>query len=105
MLLPEYDEMARGMIWFIYRIIGEPYSTSPKQIYKPLGRMFGLSNIEMKKQRPDGHPGTEWENRVQWTRQKLIDSGFLDGSVHGIWQLTREGIDRAKRQEFSITEH
>ncbi len=30
-------------------------------------------------------------NQVAWARQSLVNSGYLDGSVHGIWTLTEKG--------------
>src|SRR5207248_9672407 len=36
-----------------------------------------------------------WHNLVQWSRQKLVEKGDLDGSTRGIWKLTARGRARA----------
>ena len=32
---------------------------------------------------------------VQWSRQKLVDKGEIDGSTRGVWKLTAKGRARA----------
>ena len=41
--------------------------------------------------------GSQWHNRMQWARQRLINHGLLDGSERGFWRLTPEGLERAGR--------
>lgn len=98
MILPEYDEMASALVKLIYQLGGNNYTITPKQAYRPLGQMFGLNEADMTRPRHDGRPGLEWENRVQWTRQRLINDGLLDGSVRGYWTLTEKGLSQASRQ-------
>lgn len=35
-----------------------------------------------------------WQNRVEWARFKLIQSGEMDGSLRGIWRITPKGKAR-----------
>lgn len=97
MPFPEYEELADTLLYFIYLRGGPSYSLRPKQVYDPLADIFGLDEKERKRPRPDGHSGSHWENRVQWTRQRLINEGELDGRVRGLWRLTEQGINRASR--------
>jgi restriction system protein len=39
-----------------------------------------------------------WQNRVEWARFKLIQSGELDGSIRGIWRITQKGEERLKAE-------
>ena len=39
----------------------------------------------------------QWQNRVQWARQNLVEEGLIDASERGIWQLTPAGEDAARR--------
>lgn len=33
----------------------------------------------------------KWDNRVAWARQYLVETGHIDGSVHGQWKITEIG--------------
>ena len=39
----------------------------------------------------------QWQNRIQWARQNLVDEGLIDASERGIWQLTPAGAEAAQR--------
>jgi restriction system protein len=39
-----------------------------------------------------------WQNRVEWARFKLIQSGEMDGSVHGVWRITPKGRARLQAE-------
>ena len=41
---------------------------------------------------------SRWRNSVQWTRQRLIMKGELDGSVRGIWKITDKGRARLEKE-------
>ncbi len=97
MPFPEYEQMADALLWYIYTNGGVSYSLHPKEIYDPLADFFGLDEEERRRPRPDGYSGSHWENRVQWTRQRLINEGELDGHIRGVWRLTDQGIRRAAR--------
>jgi len=102
MSFPEYEQLADALLCFIFQKGGTTYSLTPKQIYDPLADFFGLDESERKKPRDDGYPGLQWQNRVQWTRQLLINKGYLDGHVRGVWQLTEQGIHHASSLEISF---
>src|SRR6266513_6458024 len=37
------------------------------------------------------------ENRIAWTRENLKRKGHLGGQEHGIWDITRAGIERLRK--------
>lgn len=39
-----------------------------------------------------------WQNRVEWARFKLIQSGEIDGSVRGVWRMTPKGKERLQAE-------
>jgi len=94
---PEYEDMEEPLLCYIYFNGGTNYEVRPKETYDPLANFFGLSLSERKSPRPDGYGGSQWENRVQWTRQRLINNGELDGSTRGIWRLNNAGEFRASK--------
>ena len=94
---PEYEDMEEPLLCYIYFNGGEEYEVRPADTYDPLADYFGLSQAERNRPRPDGHSGSHWQNRVQWTRQRLINHGYLDGSTRGIWRLNAQGRQRAER--------
>ena len=97
MSFPAYDLMAEALLCFIYKHGGDGHGVTPKETYEPLANFFGLSDRARTRPRPDGKPGLHWHNRVQWTRQRLINSGLLDGSTYGVWRLTLRGRRQAQR--------
>jgi hypothetical protein len=38
-----------------------------------------------------------WINRLQWTRQRLIERGEMRNAGRGIWEITKKGRDRTNR--------
>jgi restriction system protein len=45
-----------------------------------------------------------WHNLVQWSRQKLVEKGEIDGSTRGVWKLTPRGRARATGSEANSYE-
>jgi restriction system protein len=39
-----------------------------------------------------------WQNRVEWARFKLIQSGELDGSLRGVWRITLKGKEKLQAE-------
>jgi len=42
--------------------------------------------------------GNRWTNRIQWTRQALVDRGELTNAGRGIWAITEKGKARLERE-------
>jgi hypothetical protein len=94
---PEYEEMVEPLLCFIYFNGGQNFAVRPRDTYKPLANFFKLTEQDRMQSRHDGRPGKEWDNKVQWTRQKLINDGEFDGTAtRGIWRLSQKGLGRAK---------
>lgn len=95
MPIPKYGDLANALLCFVFLNGGETYQVSAKDTYKPLADYFALNETERNRPRPDGHSGRGWDNKVQWTRQKLINDGFMEKRGHGNWGLTKAGVNRA----------
>ncbi len=65
--------------------------------YQPLAQTLKLSEDLRTKLLEDGSGRREWNNKVQWARNDLRKSGWLDGSEHSVWKLTESGRIRAER--------
>lgn len=94
---PPYEALIGALLSYIYYNGGNNYAVKPIETYEPLGKLFNLPERLINAQRLDGRQGKEWQNRVQWTRQRLINSDLLDGSTYGLWQLTDTGIKEAEK--------
>ncbi len=90
-----YEELAKALLSFIYFNGGKEFKVPPQDTYLPLAKYYEISNEDRIRKRPDGHSGKYWDNRIQWTRQRLINSGSLDGSERGVWRLTPKGVNEA----------
>ena len=97
MKFPEYNDMEEPLLCFILLNGGSNHKVIVRATYEPLADFFGLTREERLRQRYDGRGGSQWHNRVQWTRQRLINQGYLDGEERGFWKLTPDGIQRANR--------
>jgi hypothetical protein len=97
MRFPDYQEMDEPLLCFIYLNGGSGYAIRPGFTYEPLAEFFGLTREDRRRPRSDGFPGVQWQNRLQWERQRLINQGFVDGSTPGIWRLSPAGVNRASR--------
>ena len=95
MPLPEYEDLADALLCFIYHKGGPNYQVRARETYEPLANHFELTASERTEPRADGYGGTRWENRVQWTRQRLINRGYVESREHGIWGLTTLGVEHA----------
>ena len=67
-------------------------SAKPKDIYPIVATYFPQLTDEDLEQRLESYPSTrKWWNLVQWVRQRLVDSGEIDGSKRGVWVITDKG--------------
>lgn len=88
MPFPKYKEMDDTFLCYIYFHGSNNFSVRPSDMYEPLADFFKLTKQERMQRRHDGRSGTEWDNKVQWERQRLINHSKLDGNIDGIWRLT-----------------
>jgi hypothetical protein len=92
--------MVDPLLCFILLNGGEDHRVAARSIYEPLADFFGLTGEERTAPRKDGYPGKQWEMRVQWTRQRLINHGLIvnppkDRSETGYWTRSPDGLRRA----------
>jgi hypothetical protein len=95
MSIPDYGRLADALMALIYFRGGPNHVVTPNETYRPLADFFSLTAEERTRKRADGHPGRDWENKVQWTRQRLINLGLMWMPGRGLWALSAAGIGRA----------
>lgn len=62
----------------------------PKDIYSLITKKFShLTQEDLNETLFSG--GNKWTNRIQWVRQKLIDTGDLISPERRIWTITEKG--------------
>lgn len=101
MSFPEYKQLEKPLLVFIFLNGGELYQVRSNEAYNPLADYFGLPEEDRNKTRDevfgDGKGEKAWSNRVQWARKSLNDYGYLDrSSPHGIWRLSEKGKNAAE---------
>lgn len=70
-------------------------SAKPQAVYGAVAGYFPELTEDELEQRLESYPSTrKWWNLVQWVRQRLVESGEIDGSVRGIWSITEKGRAR-----------
>ncbi|MBU2809957.1 hypothetical protein HF669_00850 [Acidithiobacillus thiooxidans] len=70
-------------------------SAKPKNLYPMVATYFPQLTDEDLEQRLESYPSTrKWWNLVQWVRQRLVESGEIDGSIKGVWAITDKGRSR-----------
>src|SRR5690606_4976878 len=60
-----------------------------KEVQTKVAERLKISDSVMDETTPGGQP--LFYKEVAWTRQYLVENGYLDGSKHGVWQLTEKG--------------
>lgn len=102
MAFPRQSEVEVPLLQVLKDIGG---SAKPKDIYPRVAVYFpGLTQDELE-QRLESYPSTrKWWNLVQWVRQRLVDSGEIDGATRGIWRITQLGISRLSAGNVKMVE-
>jgi hypothetical protein len=101
MAFPEYQDTTDALLAFIYLRGSSDYSIKTSDSYEPLADYFQLDKDDRTMTRDgsrgDGRPEKAWHNYIQWTRQQLVNDGYiLPKQVQGIWKLSERGIIKAK---------
>jgi 5-methylcytosine-specific restriction protein A len=98
MKYPHYKEIESPLLQYIYEQGGD---VLPKQCYRPLGKYFDLSEMDMSRDlnRDPKYGGKEprWNIMVQWARESLAKAGLLSRSNRGRWKLTELGFAEARK--------
>jgi restriction system protein len=67
----------------------------PSDVYPLVAKHFPSLTPDEQDQRLENYPSTrKWSNLVQWVRQRLVDTGEIDGSQRGVWRITEAGRAR-----------
>lgn len=89
MTFPRQSDVAVPLLETLDHLGG---SATPKDIYPLVAKYFPQLTDEDLEQRLESYPSTrKWWNLVQWVRQRLVESGEIDGSTRGIWVITKKG--------------
>jgi restriction system protein len=90
---PKQNEIELPLLKALHGLGGK---AQPKEIYPRLAKIFTQLTEEDLATRLPSSPSTfRWHNLVQWSRQRLVEKGELDGSTRGVWKLTAKGQARA----------
>jgi hypothetical protein len=101
MTLPTQREVEIPLLEEIGKAGGK---AKPKELYARLTARFPqITQADLQSTVAQGH--SQWNNRIQWVRQALLDRGQLDGSVRGIWAITETGRRRLEAHRQGIPEH
>ena len=87
MAMPTKREIEIPLLHLVNSAGGE---AKPKEIYEPLADYFKLTRQEREELLPNTSC-RKFENRVQWARWQLVNKGFLDNAVRGVWKITEKG--------------
>ena len=93
MSFPKQSEIELPLLKLLHELGGK---IQPKELYPRLATVFPQLTQEDLTARTQSNPSIfRWHNLVQWSRQKLVEKGEIDGSTRGIWKLTARGRARA----------
>src|SRR4051794_39011276 len=70
----------------------------PKEIYPLMTARFPQLTPEDMTERLK-HGEKKWHNRIQWTRQSLIEAGQMASPQRGVWAITELGRARLKQDK------
>jgi len=70
-------------------------ASPPREVYGRVAKHFPTLTSEELEERLPNYPSTrKWTNLVQWVRQRLVDSGDIDGTEGGVWKISQAGRQR-----------
>ncbi len=93
MSFPKQSEIELPLLKLLHQLGGK---AEPKELYPKLRESFPqLTEDDLVARLPSSPSTFRWHNLVQWSRQKLVEKGELDGSKRGVWKLTARGRVRA----------
>lgn len=102
MSFPKQSEIELPLLKALQNLGGK---AEPKELYPKLAEVFQqLSEDDLIVRLPSSPSTFRWHNLVQWSRQKLVEKGEIDGSTRGVWKLTPRGRARATGAATNISE-
>ncbi|HEY7119355.1 MAG TPA: restriction endonuclease [Tepidisphaeraceae bacterium] len=89
-MLPTQTEIEIPLLKALTQLGG---SAKPKQIYPLMTAAFpGITPDDLAETLLHGEK--KWHNRIQWTRQRLIEAGQMESGGWGLWRITDKGRAR-----------
>src|SRR3954468_13162079 len=102
MSFPKQSEIELPLLKMLNQLGGK---AEPKELYPRIAEVFPqLTEEDLTVRLPSSRSTCRWHNLVQWSRQKLVEKGELDGSSRGVWKLTPRGRARASGSAANVTE-
>lgn len=89
-MLPKQKDIEVPLLQVLVEIGGRG---KPRDIYPLVAQKFPQLRAEdLAETLPSGP--NRWTNRVQWVRQKLVESEEMDSPAYGVWRITEKGRQR-----------
>ncbi|TCN18949.1 restriction endonuclease [Mesobacillus foraminis] len=92
MVMPKQSDIEIPLLEVLVYLGGQG---TPKEIYPLVTNKFPTITQEDIDERMESG-GNKWTNRIQWVRQKLVDSGDMYSPQRGIWGITEKGRNRVQ---------
>ncbi|GAC1334972.1 MAG: restriction endonuclease [Isosphaeraceae bacterium] len=96
-MLPVQAEIEVPLLEILEQFGGE---ARPKQIYPLITAKFPQITSEDLKEKLK-HGEIKWHNRIQWTRQSLVEAGQMISPQRGIWAITDRGRARLEQDKLA----
>lgn len=89
-MLPSYTAVEIPLLQALIELGG---TCKPKQVYPLVTKRFPQITAEDLSIRLK-HGEISWHNRIQWSRQRLMESGDMTSPSRGTWAITEQGRKR-----------
>lgn len=94
-MIPTQSQMELPLLRVVASLGGK---AKARDVYPLVAKAFPeLSADDL--ERRLAHGERAFNNRVQWTRQSLIDAGQLESGGRGVWAITQSGRDRLRQAD------
>jgi restriction system protein len=99
-MLPTQGEAEVPLLKALIQVGGEG---KPRELYPLVTAQFQqITPDDLAETISDGH--SKWHNRIQWVRQRLIESGDMESGGHGRWRITAKGRARLADSNHQVVE-
>lgn len=83
-MMPAYAQIEVPLLEALVSLGGQ---AKPKQLYSLVAAKFPEITLEdLQEHLSCGH--VKWDNRVQWVRQRLMETGDMASPQRGVWAVT-----------------
>jgi restriction system protein len=91
-MMPTQQEIEIPLLTALEKLGGK---ARPQEVYGAVTNFFPqLTDSDLAEQLQSG--GSKWTNRIQWVRQRLIETGEMESPSYGIWAITAKGLARLR---------